>query len=62
MRKLYFSWIFETTSVRSWGLLGRALSTLLMEHDFVETCLNVDGDVVLIVLLAQAFRSSCLAD
>ena len=33
-----------------------------MEHDFVEMCLNVDDDVVLIVLLVQAFRSSCLAD
>ena len=54
--------MLETTSIRLWGLLGRALSTLLIERDFVETCLNADGDGVFIVLLTQALGSGPLTD
>ena len=60
MRRLYFSAMLETTSLRLWGLFGRALSTLLMERDFVETCLNADGDGVFI-LLAESFGSGSFA-
>ena len=62
MRNWYLFAMLETISIRLWGFLGRALSTLLMERDFVETCLNTDGDGVFIVLLAQALVSCPLAD
>ena len=62
MRNWYLFAMLETTSIRLWGLLGRAVLTLLMERDFVEMCLNADGDGVFIVLLPQALGSGPLTD
>ena len=62
MRNWYLFAMLETTSIRLWGLLGIAVLTLLMERDFVETCLNADGDGVFIVLLSQALGSGPLTD
>ena len=62
MHNLYFFAMLVTTSIRLWGLLGRAILALLMERDFVKTCLNTAGHGVFIALLAQAFGSGLLTD